>query len=216
MSDDDDRVSKVVRGVRLDLTIAVCALLISTLAAGASWWQARVMQSQTHVLEEQLGAQVWPYVGITGSVNGDTVTIAVNNDGLGPAVIRSMTAFVDGVPQSSFTAILHALLGEHLVARKPRGERIRLTIDSSAPGSVVRPGEQGLGFSLTSKRFARPFLQGYKRLNFRVCYCAILPGKCWQRDSAASEDPKPVAFCPIVPKDLLHASGVDELTNPNF
>ncbi len=65
MSKDEESVSRIVRGVRFDLAIAVCALLISTIAAGASWWQARVMQAQTHVLEEQLGAQVWPYVSVT-------------------------------------------------------------------------------------------------------------------------------------------------------
>ncbi|HEY1654412.1 MAG TPA: hypothetical protein VGF86_04780 [Candidatus Tumulicola sp.] len=216
MRKDDDRESNITRGIRLDLAIAVCALLISTLATGASWWQARVMQAQTKVLEEQLGAQVWPYVGLTGGIDGDTVAFSVSNDGLGPAVLRSLTAFVDGVPKGSFTEILHALLGEHLVARRARGEKIRLTIDSAAPGSVIRPGERSIGFALTSKRFARPFLKGYNRLNFRICYCAILPGKCWRRDSAGDGDPKPVAFCPIDSKDLLHASGVDELTNPNF
>jgi hypothetical protein len=216
MPNNDDRVSKVARGVRLDLVIALFALLISTLAAGASWWQARVMQSQTRVLEEQLGAQVWPYVGVTESVNGDTVTIGVGNDGLGPAVFRSMSAFVDGVPQGSFIGILHAVLGPHLVARTPRGEKIALGIDSSAPGSVVRPGDRGVGFSLASKHFARPFLEAQKRLNFRICYCAILPGKCWQRDSSADEDPKPVAFCPLDPKDLLHEPAVGELMSRSF
>lgn len=146
------------------------------------------MQSQTKVLEEQLGAQVWPYVGVTESVNGDTITIGVSNDGLGP----------------------------HLVARTPRGEKIALGIDSSAPGSVVRPGDRGVGFSLASKHFARPFLEAQKRLNFRICYCAILPGKCWQRDSSADEDPKPVAFCPLDPKDLLHEPAVGELMSRSF
>ena len=77
LPNEEDEVSKVVRGVRLDLTIAVCALLISTLAAGASWWQARVLQAQTRVLEDQLGAQVWPYVSVSEGINNDTVAISV-------------------------------------------------------------------------------------------------------------------------------------------
>ncbi len=56
------------------------------------------MQSQTKVLEEQLGAQVWPYVGVTESVNGDTITIGVSNDGLGPAVFRPYAAWREDRP----------------------------------------------------------------------------------------------------------------------
>jgi hypothetical protein len=34
--------------------------------------------------EEQLGAQVWPYVSITEGISGDALNIAIANDGLGP------------------------------------------------------------------------------------------------------------------------------------
>ena len=97
--------------MRLDLAIAVCALLISTLAAGASWWQARVLQAQTKVLQAQLGAQVWPYVSVSEGLDKNTVLVTLSNDGLGPAILRSFSATVDGVEQSSFIGILHAMLG---------------------------------------------------------------------------------------------------------
>src|SRR5579863_7489960 len=87
---DDREIARVERGIRLDLVIALCALLISTLAAGASFWQARVLQ-------EQLGAQIWPYVGISEDFTGDSAEIGIANDGLGPAILRSATAAVDGV-----------------------------------------------------------------------------------------------------------------------
>jgi hypothetical protein len=81
MAERSDTVSKVERGIRLDFAIAVCAPLISSLAAGASWWQARVLQGQTQVLQEQLGAQVWPYVSLTESIRLDAAQIA-RPDGL--------------------------------------------------------------------------------------------------------------------------------------
>lgn len=211
-----DSIAQVVRGVRLDLAIAIGALLISSVAAGASWWQARVLATQTEVLREQLGATVWPYVSVSEGLNGDTVHITIANDGLGPAILRSATALVDGVPRSSFIDVLHALLGPHLVARAPRGEHMAFTIDEGAPGSVLRPGDHVVGFSLTSKHYAQPFIRGYRRLNFRLCYCAIIPGKCWLTQSSASPEPKPVADCPELTHDLLHASAVDQLTNHNF
>lgn len=216
MANEEDSVSRVVRGVRLDLAIAVCALLISTLAAGASWWQARVLQAQTRVLQEQLGAQVWPYVSVTEGINGDTVAIDVSNEGLGPAVMRSFSAVVDGVPRSGFIEILHALLGPNIVARKPHGEKMAFTIDTGGVGVVIRPGDKGLGFSLTSKHFAQQLLAGYRRTNFRVCYCAIIPGKCWLNDSAVTREPVTVSACPEIPNDLLHARAAAEVMERNF
>lgn len=215
MPTEEETVAGVVRRVRLDLTIAVCALLISTLAAGASWWQARVLQSQTAVLEEQLGAQVWPYVSMSRGVNGNTVEIDASNAGLGPAVLGSFSAYVDGVAQSNYFGILHALLGPNLVARIKHGEKLGFTIDGAQRGSVVRPGERGLGFSLTSARFARPLIKQLARVNFRVCYCAIIPGKCWLTESAAAAS-KPVSGCPEIPNDLLHQATNEEITRRDF
>jgi hypothetical protein len=216
MRSEDEAVSKVARGIRLDLGIAVCALLISTLAAGASWWQARVLQAQTQVLQQQLGAQVWPYVSVTGGTNNDTISVTIDNDGLGPAILRSFTATVDGVQQSSYLGLLHAVLGPHLIARSPHGDRFRFTIDSGSPGTVVRPGDNKLGFSLTSKRFAPQFLASYRRLSFRICYCAIIPGKCWLFDSRKTGGPQSLQSCPEIAKDLLHAPVLSEISARNF
>jgi hypothetical protein len=204
-----DEITRVERGVRIDLVIAIFALLISMLAASASWWQARV-------LEQQLGAQVWPYVGVSVDTTGDKVQIDIENDGLGPAILRSAVAMVDGVPKSNFMEILHAVLGRNLVARRHKGERLGLSIGTGSPGSVLRPGESSVAFGLVSSRYARPFAQAFNRMSFRICYCAIVPGKCWLSDSRSMQDPKPVSACPEVPNDLLHASTINELFTRNF
>lgn len=212
MATEEEHLSKVERGVRLDLAIAVCALLISTLAAGASWWQARVLQAQTLVLQEQLGAQVWPYVSVSEGLTGDKVDVSVSNVGLGPAIVRSVSASLNGIPESSATAIFHAVLGPHVIARVPHGQRFAFSIDSSSPGAVIRPGDRGLGFSLTNEKFARPFLRGLRRLTFRICYCAIIPGKCWITETGSPQGAEAVAGCPELAGDLLHSSAVDELS----
>ena len=215
--EQEDQISRVARGVRLDLVVAVCALLISTLAAGASWWQARIVENQTLILQEQLGAQVWPYVSASENISDDRADLSITNDGLGPAVLRSATALVDGVPKSNFIEILHAILGPNLVARKRHGQRIGLDIGSASPGAVLRPGLSTLNFTLASREFARPFIiQAAKRLRFRICYCAIVPGKCWLSDPDSNRDPQPVTYCPEIPNDLLHASAVEQLFNPKF
>jgi len=202
--------------LRFDLLIAVCALLISTLATGASWWQARVLQAQTVVLQEQLGAQVWPYVSVSVGIDSDTAQVTMANDGLGPAIMRSATASVDGVPKSNFIDIMHAILGPNLVARRAPGEKLGIRLNGASPGSVLRPGESTVAFSLISKRYSRAFLNGYHRLRFRICYCAIVPGKCWLTNPGASGGAEPVRFCPEIRNDLLHAPIADELLNRKF
>lgn len=213
----DDRLSRVVRGVRFDLIIALCALVISTLAAGASWWQARVLQAQTRVLAEQLGAQVWPYVGVSENISRDRADISIDNDGLGPAVLRSVTAVTHGRNESSFIDVLHAVLGPNLVARAhAHGERINIGISSGGPGWVLRPAESKVVFTLVSKLYAGPFIEGLQRSSFRICYCAIIPGKCWLSDSTSTSDPRSTQACPEIPNDLLHGSAVQQLFSRKF
>ncbi len=183
----------------MDLVIAVCALLISSLATAASWWQTRVIQ-------QQLSAQVWPYLDFSETLDGDAAQIAFANDGLGPAIVRSLVVSVDGKPSHGYVDVLHALLGPHIVARVPRGERMNAGFSYESPGSVLRAGQSVALFSLTNKHFALALIGAYPRLSFRTCYCAIVPGTCWLADTSSARDPQPVAGCPEIESDLLHAS----------
>jgi hypothetical protein len=213
---DGNGASSLAAGIRLDLLIALCALLISVIATAATWWQVRVLQAQTAVLQEQLGAQVWPYVSISEGINNDTVQVTIGNDGLGPAVLRNASATVDGKVQHSFIDVMHAILGPHIVSRARKGERISLSLSDASPGSVVRAGDSTVVFSLKSKRYAAKFLTASTRMSFHLCYCAIIPGKCWQDADAFTREPRPVTSCPEVPGDLLHASSVKVLTTRDF
>lgn len=215
MAKGDDNLGNTVRGLRFDLLIAICALLISTLATGAAWWQTRVVAAQTRVLQEQLGAQVWPYVNTSEGITGDTVQVEITNDGLGPAILRSVVASINGISESNFIDVMHALLGPNLLARKPRGEKLFFGINTRSPGSVLRPSATIHVFTLQSKAYARAFLSAYARVRTKICYCAIIPGKCWLNDSN-SEDPQPVPACHAIPNDMLHSSSVNEILNPKF
>ncbi len=194
------------RGIRMDLLIAVCALLISSLAMAATWLQSRETARQTQVLEEQLSAQVWPYVGVTEKIDGDTARFSLENDGLGPAVLRSLTLAVDGKPKSNFIDLTHTILGFKLRERVPRGEGMGFDVNNGEPGSVIRPGDSTELFALTSKTFAPPLLYAYKRIDIVTCYCAIVPGTCWRKDTSTNDAPQRIAACPQIPGDVLHSS----------
>jgi hypothetical protein len=216
-SEDDagEKTSRFALTLRMDLIIAVCALLISTLATAASWWQTRATYEQTHIIEEQLSAQVWPYVGIgEGLAKGDTVSFTIENDGLGPAVVRRVAMFVDGRERSNFVDVLHAVLGPNIQRRRPPGQGIGLNLDYGGPGFVIRPGDSRAMLSFRSKAFAPTLMRALGRIEIRTCYCSIVPGRCWHTTSSTSSDPQPVLQCDEDQRDLLHANSLSELLRP--
>jgi len=197
---DRSEVRSLARGIRIDLVIAVVALLVSSLTTLASWWQTRIIQ-------DQLSAQVWPYVSISTSLDSNDLRVSVSNDGLGPAVIRSAVARVDGKPMPSLISVMHAILGPNVIRRSKRGDGLALSSSSTGYGSVLRVGEPYVMFDLRSKRFAKPLARGFNgRVEFQLCYCAIIPRTCWIEDSATRTDPQPVSACAENPTDLLHES----------
>jgi hypothetical protein len=212
---DQSKVSALIAGVRFELVIAVCALFISTLATAASWWQTQATWQQTRIIDEQLSAQVWPYLGFSeGIVKADTDEFTIENDGLGPAVVRSVAVLVEGRERTSFVDMLHAVLGPNIVRRKAHGESIGLSENAATPGFVLRPGDSQKMLTFRSKTFAKQLILAYRRINIRTCYCAIVPGRCWQTNTAGNSDPQPIAACREDSHDLLHVITVNELFRP--
>ena len=201
---EPDQQTEKRRGPRLDLIIAVCALLISSFATLASWSQMRATYEQTRVFEEQLSAQVWPYVAFSSTADKSTFRMVVENDGLGPAILRSLSVTVDGKPQHDYIELLHAVLGPHLTAKTQQGDLLSFGASSIQPGGVLRPGDSSVLLSLRSRRYARKFIDAYGRVGLQACYCAIVPGKCWSSGTAGAADPQPRAACPEIADDLLH------------
>lgn len=173
------------RGIRLDLVIAVCALLVSTLATAASLWQS-------HVVAEQLSSQVWPYLSISTTYDGALyIQMDVTNDGLGPAIIRSAVLSVDGKP---YAQPIRALL--HLVPARKTGF-LKATLSSLASGSVIRVGNSVRLFRVETPWAVTAITRNAKRFDLKVCYCSLL-GNCWITSAQQAGDPSAVPSCPDV------------------
>ncbi len=65
------------RWLKFDTVVAICALLMSTLTAGA-------MVYQTRVIADQFSASTWPYLSVDTTYNPNNVEISLVNDGAGP------------------------------------------------------------------------------------------------------------------------------------
>jgi hypothetical protein len=185
------------KGFRIDLLIAVCALLVSSLATAASLWQSRVVS-------QQLSSQVWPYLALQSTIDKSAVTLAISNEGLGPARVRSVVLSLDGVPHRYLTETLRLLMPGKKA--NPHG-----TFSDVQPGSVVRVGGSVTLFRIIDPPIVQALVHNYPRLGMRVCYCAIIPGNCWliRRDGGkrGNQDPEPVAECPD-PGDTMLESGM--------
>jgi hypothetical protein len=132
--------------------------------------------------------------------------VSVLNDGLGPAVIRSVGQRRWKI-DPSLISVMHAILGPNVVSRSKRGDRLALSSSVAGYGSVLRVGEPYVMFELRSRRFAKQLARGFNgHVNFRLCYCAIIPRTCWIEDSAEHNDPQPVIACAENTSDLLHES----------
>ena len=187
MSADEDTKS-LSRGIRIDLVIAVCALLISTLATAASWWQSRVVA-------DQLSSQVWPYLSLTTTFDPNDVSLDIINNGLGPAIIRSVVLTVDGKPHADPATIMRLLIP---VRKGP----IRSQVSSLTAGSVIRAGGDVRLFRVIAPWLVPEFGANAKRFDIRLCYCSLL-AKCWFTTLQGIGDPQPVPRCDPAGDDQL-------------
>jgi hypothetical protein len=155
---------------------------------------------QTHVIANQLSATVWPYLSYDATYDSNSVAIAIVNDGLGPALVRSALLTVDGRPMATWGDAGKAL-------GKPRGvKRIGGSFFSSlGPGSVIRAGASHQLVHLTITA-ASPAEQGLASARLRswmqervvvtICYCSTLDN-CWLTPSGPeNQQPSEVGHCP--------------------
>jgi hypothetical protein len=178
---------KVSSLLRADLIIAMCALLISSLACIAAVWQTRV-------IGEQLSANVWPYLDFTTSSTSNTgkplqqdeLSVSVTNDGLGPAVVKSVTLTLSGRHFNDVDSVVTAIV--------PNRYKVNGSISSSniTPGSVIRPSETITILDAKGSAFVAPLRKRAATVDVAICYCSILK-TCWVVRVAST--PRDVASC---------------------
>ena len=185
---------------RFDLVVALCALLISGVAAAASAYQ-------TYVIRQQYSATVWPYLTFITSSSETFFSLSVNNAGIGPALIRTAVVSRDGktiavrANPSTSPAIFYAIQPERNAADDDERKAHKHGRNSVTVSSIVRGDVIPAGQTLQLLRVDGPFLTRHivadmRRLDLQICYCSLL-GTCWTKrlwDPAV--EPHAVAGCP--------------------
>ena len=178
---------------KLDLVIALSAIFISAVSLFVA-----IEHGKTE--RDLVAASSWLFLQRLMDSNygpDKDIAIGVSNGGVGPAKLKSLEVFYDGVPVTSDFDLLRRCCGLNDEATKSQllqGGIVR----SIADETVLRPGEDNPVLrvrkpktkSEVSDRFAASLL----RISFRACYCSVLD-ECWRSDLRSTRT-QPVRACP--------------------
>ena len=126
------------QGNKAEMLIAVCAVMTSVVALFIAWYQTQVMRGQQE-------AQVWPMVQLTHETdfNGESVSyaIAVENAGVGPALIDSFAITMPGRPDTTdFYELVDYMVAEEV--GEPYTASAPLMAGSSGRGRPSMPSRR--------------------------------------------------------------------------
>lgn len=174
------------KGLRYDTIIAVSALLISAITSTAVVYQ-------THVISQQFSATVWPYLSFETTRDASHLSVNLRNDGVGPALIRTVDFTVDGKPVPSLSVVVDPIVRQAIRSHSPG---VRRTVVSSIEAGDVLPANQHVALvQVEGTQITKALLADAPRLNLSVCYCSLL-GRCWIKQfKDSSAEPRDVRDC---------------------
>lgn len=182
------------KSLRLDFVIAIAALLISTVAAIAAVYQTRVIASE-------FSATVWPYVGFDVTNSPSFTELDIRNDGLGPAILRSVKITWDDKPQPSIESVFETLTRHDpqtvraILGAQRAGAPMKLTTSTPTDGMVMPANSQHPVFRMEGAVVVSRFRPKLARLGIALCYCS-LTGSCWTQSSQTrAGEPTAVRSC---------------------
>jgi hypothetical protein len=168
---------------------SACASIAAILQTPESAIETQATLEQTRIVSKQLRYSLWPNLAFTRSVSLTSISIGFANDGLGPALIRSFTIFVDNRPITRLRDVIDDI--------DPRSrERGRRAGEADVgTGAVLRPSESVTIISISDKQLSDARAEAVTDCaRFNVCYCSLLDD-CWGLESPDNE-PHAVHACP--------------------
>jgi hypothetical protein len=163
----------------VDRWLSVAAAIGAICAVAIAVYQAALAR-------EQQRASAWPFLAQSNSyLTGQPYTRQIENQGVGPARVRSFRVIVDGKPARTWSKVVRGLIDQPDPG---------LVYSSFGRGRVIPAGATRVLLTLPPGDPARSFWQAAQtRLETIVCYCSVYD-ECWRADSRAKE-PEPVRAC---------------------
>jgi len=169
MTNDDPNTTTSQRRFRMPELTSALALAVSIFALAIGAWQTRLMQGQAR-------ASVWPHleIGYTYNSNVDENAFLwrIDNNGVGPARIESVTLTLDDRPMKAWPEVLKALGFD---------SEMRVSTTSVA-GEVIPPSlnrETAIDtLRINEREPAKAFKAAIDRFRMDICYCSVYDD-CW-------------------------------------
>jgi hypothetical protein len=136
--------------------IAIAALIVSISAVAVGLYEASLQRHHDR-------AEVWPHVEIQIFTKPTGANILVENTGIGPAIIQSAMATVDGRPARNWADVLQTLNGV-----EPSGFGHYTIVRHG-----LRPGDHTVVIDLPVADLPHDFWKSIARVGFSVCYSSV-------------------------------------------
>ena len=181
--------------LRIDLLITICAVVIAAIASGASVYQS-------YVIRQQYDSAVWPYLSFVVSRDPSQASFLeadLRNDGLGPALIRSVIVTANGKPVASVDAAVAPLMREATLSQNhsPHPIRMRGLTSTISAGDVIPAGRSIQLLRADGAPFVERVVAAAPHLNVTICYCSLTQ-RCWIKGFAEqAAQPHEVRACPV-------------------
>ncbi|MEM1150530.1 MAG: hypothetical protein AAGI03_08215 [Pseudomonadota bacterium] len=184
-------------GNRIEMMIAVCAVISSLAAVFIAWDQGRVMRAQQH-------GSVYPVIqvdGYTATLPGSRAFgLRIYNNGVGPALIENLTISFDGSPVSGLEAGVEALPPDSDISWTA------LTGRALAPGDELDPIRIVWFDNSVSEDDFLSAASYWARYDLRVCYCSVF-NRCWETRGVGTSRADRVESCLQSEGDVFEALG---------
>jgi len=185
---------------KLNLTLALCAVLISVASFYATYLQASAAEKQVKAMTLPLIQQ---YSGnYDNEAKAKIITFYLENAGVGPALIKSVSYNYQGVEYPNRTAFLKACCDKEFKDYRQKlnnGVEVKFGILSSKLLNTIIPAQtkikhyqihyselaNGLWKKLNDERF---------KVKLNICYCSLLDECYVTKKNGVVE---PVASCPV-------------------
>ena len=169
MTNEETSVTRSQKRIRISELTSALALAVSIFALAIGAWQTRLMQTQAR-------ASVWPHLSIgytyNSNVDENGFLWHVDNNGVGPARIESVTLTLDGKPMKNWRDVLAAL----------GFQREMRTSTTSLSGEVIPPSlnrETAIeAIRVNERDAASAFKAAVPRFRMEICYCSVYDD-CW-------------------------------------
>ena len=168
-----------------EMLVGISAVVIGLSALGVSLYETSLMRSEQR-------AAVVPILELGRSYNRSVtdpsrnrLSFIAENVGIGPARVIDFRVTVDGEFHPTWNAAVGALAGAE--------DRISYSM-STINGRTIPPDRRIEMFKLSDLEYLDAILEGFERVDFEACYCAVFD-ECWTTKMSTFGASAPVEGC---------------------